>query len=63
MGMKPRLGDKPHDIPGVVNQTKDVTEVGATGLGEACVTQPKVETCHPIPGTVSQKYEGAETEK
>jgi len=62
MGMKPRLGDRPHEIPGVVNQTKDVTEVGGT-IVPGTVTQPKVEYCHPIPGTVSQKYEGAEKEK
>jgi hypothetical protein len=62
MSMKPRIGDKPHDIPGVVNQTKDVVEVGGT-IVPGTVTQPKVEYCHPIPGTVSQKYEGAEKEK
>lgn len=55
MSMKPRLGDKPHPIPGTVNETKEVTEVGGTIMSNT-VTQPKVETCHPIPGVVSQGY-------
>jgi hypothetical protein len=53
--MKPRLGDKPKPIPGVVNETHEVTEVGGTIVPNT-VTQPKVETCHPIPGVVSQGY-------
>jgi hypothetical protein len=55
MSMKPRLDDKPHPIPGTVNETHEVTEVGGTVMSNT-VTQPKVEEDCPIPGVVSQGH-------
>lgn len=57
MGMKPRLNDKAKAIAGVVSEPHDVVELSDAVPGT--VTDSHVETCHPIPGTVSQGYDGA----
>lgn len=54
MSMKPRLNDGPKSFGDTVTQPKTVPEISNI---PGTVTTQKHEDCHPIPGTVSQKYD------